>query len=83
MSLNVLFEKITGTTFLTKGQEDTVNVIGRTGLFLNSMANSFIYAFSSQFYRRGFIEAFSLFPKKKRGKNETSTSKLNTVSKII
>ena len=82
MSLNVLFEEITGTAFLTKGQEDTVNVIGRTGLYLNSTANSFIYVFSSQFYRSGFIEAFSLFPKKKRGGNEKSTSKTTAVSNI-
>ena len=58
-SANTFVEDITGTGFLTKSQFDSITIIGRGGLFLNSSINSFIYAFSSEFYRNGFIEIFS------------------------
>ena len=57
-NINVFVEGITGTGILTKKLADTVTLVGRGGLFLNSAVNSFVYAFSSSFYRDGFKEVF-------------------------
>ena len=56
-NINVFVESITGTALFSKSLADNITVVGRGGLFLNSSVNSFIYAFSSPFYRDGFREA--------------------------
>ncbi|XP_072048557.1 uncharacterized protein [Amphiura filiformis] len=47
-----------------RGQEVTITLVGRGGLYVNSAINSFIYAFSGKFYRDGFREAFGILSKK-------------------
>lgn len=71
-SFNVLIQSIRGVGFLNRGQAITCITVGRLGLYINSAINSFIYAFSCQFYRQGFREAFSFSFKKNPGREKVS-----------
>ena len=78
-NIDGLSKTFNGTGFLTKSQSDTLKVISRGFLYLNSAINSFIYAFSSSFYRHGFREAFSLPTIKRMG----TVSKSFTASRSV
>ena len=54
---------------VTYDQYQIMLLISRAFIFLNSSLNPFIYAFSSQFYRAAFLEAFGLRRKKKRSEH--------------
>ncbi|XP_072030676.1 kappa-type opioid receptor-like [Amphiura filiformis] len=77
-NINAFIEGIRGTGILTKGQADTITTIGRGGLFLNSAVNSFIYAFSSSFYRQGFREVLGVFFRKQKGDDHSHAAVTET-----
>ena len=55
-----------GVPLLSKRQHQMILTIGRLLLLLAASTNSFIYAFTSEHYRKGFLEAFS---RRKSAKN--------------
>ena len=57
-NIDGLSKNISGIGFLDEEQSHSLKVFGRGLLFVNAAINSFIYAFSSKFYRDGFLEAF-------------------------
>ena len=58
--INEVFREFTSSGFLNQNQVGILNSVGLTFLFLNPAVNSYIYVFSSSFYRQGFLEAFWL-----------------------
>ncbi len=59
-NLNSFVEFVSTTGFLNQSQAATLTIFGRGFVYMNSAINSFIYAFSSSFYRKGFRDAFSM-----------------------
>ena len=57
-NIDGLSKNISGIGFLDENQSNSLKVFSRGLLFVNAAINSFIYAFSSTFYRDGFLEAF-------------------------
>ena len=78
--LHGIIKNIFGVDILTKSQYDSIKIVGRACLFLNSSVNVFIYAFSSSFYRDGFRDA--LFCASSQRRNQTSVSNSSMSSKI-
>ena len=62
--INEVFREFTSSGFLNQNQISIFNSVGLTFLFINSAVNSYIYVFSSSFYRQGFLEAFWLSQRK-------------------
>ena len=65
--------------FLTSYQIAMLNSIGFASLYLNSAVNSYIYVFSSSFYRQGFLEAFWI-SRRKNGNTPSMRSNISTKS---
>ncbi len=64
-NIDGLSKTISGEGLFTEVQSDTLKVISRGLLYVNSAINSFIYAFTSKYYRDGFLEAFGCSTPKK------------------
>ena len=71
-NIDGLSKNISGIGFLDKKQSDSLKVLSRGLIYVNAAINSFIYAFSSTFYRDGFLEAFGCSTPK--NKLDTSVS---------
>ena len=65
-NIDGLSKNISGIGFLDEKQSDSLKVFSRGLLYINAAINSFIYAFSSTFYRDGFLEAFGCSTPKSR-----------------
>ena len=76
LSAHFILEHLTGSGFFTLNQYGFVLLASRACLFLNSLANPFIYTATSGFYRQAFREAFCGVTKKKLERSSTISSKI-------
>ncbi len=78
----VIYELVTafgGTPLLTKKQHQVTLTFGRILLILAASTNSYIYAFTSEHYRKAFFEAFS---RRRVTKNNSSTKRKEQITTV-
>ena len=81
LSINNILQHATGVGFFDKRQYGMLLVVSRCLILLNSCVNPIVYYTTSEFYRRGFKQAFG-WMKEKQHKNDSSQTKSTVASNV-